>query len=175
MALPVMLQAQTEVTVVTGPSNADQVWYRLSDDQENSATLAEWDLGFEITGFNASIIVNTAKGLAVFNTNQGSAAWEEVTVADEMAWTPLSNSETTWSAGALNTSADGEFDLGWGTYSVINHITTGTELFVVRLVDGTSYKKLRIDSLNGGIYYFTYADLDGSNEQSGTIAKTDYT
>ena len=39
--------AQT-VTVSTTPQNAEQVYYRLTDDAQTSAALADWDIAFEI-------------------------------------------------------------------------------------------------------------------------------
>ena len=65
-------------------------------------------------------------------------------------------------------------DLGWGNYSFITHYVTADSLFVVKLPSG-SYKKLWIDRLASGVYYFTYADLDGSNEVSETVTKSDFT
>lgn len=170
--LPVLTFAQT-ITINTAPANADQVWYRLSNDEVHTTSLASWDLGFEINGFSASILVNTAKGVKIYNTNLGVDAWDELTAMDVDNWDELNNSETDWSAGALTDGADGNFNLGWGTYNVNNHVTAGTELFVVTLT-GNVNKKLRVDALSAGVYYFTYADLNGLNEQSGEVAKADF-
>lgn len=171
-ALPVLTFAQT-ITINTAPANADQVWYRLSNDEVHTTSLASWDLGFEINGFSASILVNTAKGVKIYNTNLGVAGWEELTAMDVENWDELNNSETDWSAGALTDGANGGINLGWGNYDVGTHVVAGTQLFVVSL-STTVHKKLRIDALSQGVYYFTYADLDGSNEQSGELEKSDY-
>jgi hypothetical protein len=171
------LQAQT-VTVTTGPGNAQHTWYRLSDDQTQTVASADWDLAFEINGFTSSILVNTAKGDKIYNTDLGIEAWDIVTEPLVDTWTELNNSETDWAAGALTTgnnlSEPNGLDLGWGTYNMATHVVAGTELYVVQLVDGGTYKKLRIDALSTGTYTFTYANLDGTDERVGSLVKANY-
>lgn len=167
--------AQTTVTVTTGAGNATQTYYSLENGVQGSAALADWDLGFEINSFNSSILVNTAKGLTVFETPVAVADWATLTEADEASWTPIHNSETYWSAGALtngNNLMDPEgLNVGWGEYNMTTHTIAGTKVYVVKLVDET-YKKLRINSLATSTYSFTYADIDGSNEQTASLVKS---
>ena len=169
------LAAQTSVTVSTAPSNADQVWYSLQNGNVGSAPLDEWDLAFEITGFTASIRVNTAKGVAAYKAPYAVGEWSALDTAGMASgWTPVYDSDTSWSYGALNQGLTGdEFDLGWGVYNVVTHTVAGDSLFVVHLAND-QWKKLRIDGLASSIYTFTWADLDGSNEQTGTLNKTNY-
>lgn len=176
ISLAVMAQAQTPVTVSTAPQNADQVWYSMANGEVARAPLAEWDLAFQISGFESSILVNTAKGNKVYHTGAGIADWATITAPDEDAWTELNNSETNWAEGALtygNTLGNDGFNLGWGTYNMTTHAVVGTEVYAVQL-DGTTWKKLRIDGLVGGTYAFTYANLDGSEEVNGALVKTNF-
>jgi hypothetical protein len=177
LLLALTVAAQTTVTVSTAPGNADQVFYSLQNGEQATAPLAEWDLAFEITGFTSSILVNTAKGLLVYETPAPFSAWESVNAPDEANWTLIHNSETTWSVGALNHGNNLEqpdgFDLGWGTYNIITHTIAGTKIYVIDDGQG-NYRKLRINSLLSGTYDFTYADLDGSNEVNGTLSKQAY-
>ncbi len=169
--------AQTEVTISTAASNAQQVYYSLSTDDETSAPLAEWDLAFEISGFSSSILVNTAKGNKVYHTGVGVADWATITAPNEGAWTELNNSETSWSEGALtygSTINSGGFNLGWGTYSMVTHTVAGTEIYAVQ-IGGSTWKKLRIDGLSGGTYAFTYANLDGTEQVNGSLVKANFT
>ncbi|MEZ4806763.1 MAG: T9SS type A sorting domain-containing protein [Flavobacteriales bacterium] len=169
--------AQTEVTVNTAAANADQVYYSLLNGVVATAPLAEWDLAFEITGFTSSILVNTAKGHLVYQTDAAITDWASVNVPDEASWIALNNSETNWSEGALTygSTVDEEgFDLGWGTYNMVTHVVAGTRIYAIQMVDG-GWKKLRINGLSGGVYSFTYADLDGSNEQNASLVKADFT
>jgi hypothetical protein len=54
-----------------------------------------------------------------------------------------------------------------------NYIVEGTALYAIELSNG-NYKKLAIDSLAGGKYYFRYADFDGSNLLQKQIDKTNF-
>lgn len=169
--------AQTPVTIATNAGNVDQVYYSLQNGVQSTAVLAEWDLAFEINSFNSSILVNTAKGLAAFETPVAIADWASLTVADEAAWTPLYNSLTSWSAGALThgndlSQPDG-LNVGWGQYNMVTHVISGHRVYVIKLADQT-YKKLRINALATSTYSFTYADLDGANEQTASLVKSNF-
>lgn len=168
--------AQTEVTIPTGAANANQVFYSLSNGVETTAALAEWDLAFEITGLTSSILVNTGKGLAAWKTNVAFDDWSSLTAFNEAGWVSLENSTTDWSAGALNHGSDldeGGMYMGWGGYNPVTHFVTGDKIYVIATGTNT-YKKLRVDHLISGTYTITYADIDGQNEQTGTLVKSAY-
>ena len=175
MILATSLAAHTQETVIisTNAQNSDQVFYNLANGNQTSRPLAEWDLAFEITGLSSTVLVNTAKGNKIYHVG-AIDEWDVITMPDVASWTALNNSETSWSEGALSHGTDGMFNLGWGTYDIQNHLVGGTELYVVELPDAI-FKKLRVDGLVTGTYIFTYADLDGSNEQTGSIVKSDFT
>ena len=176
--LSTALCAQTEVTVTTGPTNATQSFYSLHNGVQGTATLASWDLAFEIAGFTSSILVNTAKGLTAFETPAAISEWASVNAPDEGNWIPLNNSDSHWSAGALtngnNLSEPDGFNVGWGTYNMVTHTIAGTKIYVIGLGDG-AYRKLRINALASGTFSFTHADLDGSNEVTSTLQKSNFT
>lgn len=169
--------AQETVTVTTGPANSTQTYYSLTDGVQGEASIAAWDLAFEISGFTSSVQVNTAKGLTVYETPNAISDWSNVNSLDLDNWTRLFNSETYWSAGALtngnNLDQPDGFNVGWGTYNMITHTIMGTKIYVIGMLDGT-YKKLRVNSLISGTYSFTYADLDGTNEQTSTLVKSGF-
>ncbi len=173
------MQAQTSVTVSTAASNADQVWYSLLNGEVARAPLAEWDLAFEITGFDASIRVNTAKGLTVYETPAAITDWTSVNTVDIDNWTSIQNADSNWSAGALTHGNDLDdpsgLNLGWGQYNMATHVIQGTRIYTIGLADGTTWKKLRIDALANSIYTFTYADLNGLNERTETVVKSNFT
>lgn len=172
-------QAQTPVTVSTDPGNAEQVWYSLQNGIVDSAALDEWDLAFEMTGFNASILVNTAKGLTVYETPSAIADWDAVNTVDTANWTMIENSDSSWSEGALthgnNLYDPNGFNLGWGNYSTATHVVAGNKIYVIGLADGTSWMKLRINSLANSVYSFTYANLDGTNSHDAELNKSGFT
>ncbi|MGV3637584.1 MAG: T9SS type A sorting domain-containing protein [Flavobacteriales bacterium] len=175
--LTLSAQAQTTVTVTTGAGNGTQTYYSLANGEQASANLADWDLAFEINSFNSSILVNTAKGLKVYETNAAVDEWELLTTPDVANWTALQNSETHWSQGALthgnNLSQPDGLNVGWGNYNMITHTIVGTKIYAIEDLEG-NFRKLRINSLATGTYSFTYAALDGSGEQTSTLLKSNF-
>ncbi|QQR87344.1 MAG: T9SS type A sorting domain-containing protein [Flavobacteriales bacterium] len=168
--------AQTSVTVTTGPGNAQQTWYNLNTDATTSAPLAEWDLAFEINGgFNAGIMANTAKGVKVYQAPVAVGDWGSMDTTGMAAnWQGLHNSDKDWSLGAFNSDVDLDaYNIGWGIYNTVTHVVAGDSIQVVVLADGAA-RMIRIDALGAGTYTFTYANLDGSDEQTHQIAKADY-
>ncbi|HRH69494.1 MAG TPA: T9SS type A sorting domain-containing protein [Flavobacteriales bacterium] len=168
--------AQT-VTVSTTPQNAEQVYYRLTDDAQTSAVLADWDIAFEITGITGSVLVNTAKGMSVYKAPYTAAQWSELDTAGLAAgWPEQQNSEINWSSGALNQGlTSNPFDLGWGIYDPVGHNITGDSLFVFRMADG-AYKKFVVNGFAAltNSFTFTLADLDGGAELVGTLDRSDF-
>ncbi|MBL7944634.1 MAG: T9SS type A sorting domain-containing protein [Flavobacteriales bacterium] len=169
--------AQTTVTVTTGAGNATQTYYSLANGVQASANLADWDLAFEINSFNSSILVNTAKGLKVYETTAAMDEWELLNAPDVENWTLLQNSETHWSSGALthgnNLSEPTGLNVGWGNYNMITHTIVGSKIYVIEDTEG-NFRKLRINSLATGTYSFTYAAIDGSGEQTSALQKSNF-
>ena len=162
-------------TVTTAPANAQQTFYSLQNGVVGSMALADWDLAFEITGFTASVLANTAKGMQVYKAPYAIAQWGSLDTSGMNAgWSKAFNSETDWSAGAFNQGlTENEFDLGWGVYNFVTHTVVGDSLFVIKLADG-SWKKFRIDGLATSAYSFTWADVNGANEGTATLNKGNY-
>jgi len=171
------LVAQETVTVTTAPSNAQQTWYSFQDGVVEARPLAEWDLAFEITGITGSILANTAKGIEVYKAPYTLAQWAAIdTTGLAGSWPKQHNSETNWSSGAFNQGlTSNPFDLGWGIYNMITHNITGDSAFVIKLATG-GFKKFRVDGYASATdnFTFTWADLDGSNEQSNTLNRATF-
>jgi len=92
------------------------------------------------------------------------------------AWntSELVNSDEAWRTGAFeNTTPSSAFDLGWGTYNLVTHAVEGDRIFILKLANG-DYKKMIVNSLIGGVFSFKHADLDGANEISSNLTKSDY-
>ncbi|MDX2002239.1 MAG: T9SS type A sorting domain-containing protein [Chitinophagales bacterium] len=171
LSASLMAQAVTD-TVSTGASYANQVWYSLNNDEVARSSKDNWDIAFEAEGFTASILVNTQKGLALYQTPFGVADWASFDTTGLSTWEQLIDSDTSWGYGAFNHSSMSTFDLGWGTYNLNTHVVTGDSIYALKLANG-DWKKIKIDQLANGVYDFTYADVDGSNEVSASIAKDD--
>lgn len=167
------LKSQTD-SVSIGAGYAQQVWYSMENGEVKSEPNDNWDLAFQVPGFTSSILANTSKeNFAVFQSPYAIDDWGNVDTTGMRAnWIELHNSTETWTEGALNHAPEDEFDLGWGTYNPVTHVVEGDSIYV--LFTGQSWKKLKIDRLTSGVYEFTYADLDGSNEVIQEIDKDDY-
>ncbi len=149
------------------------VFYRVSDGWRlDTATYNSWHLAFEVPGFTAAIRANLGAGVTVWQTSRPAtpADWNALSLSDTLA--RLYDSDTTWSIGAFNTTATQDsFDLGWGNYNLVTHAIVGDSLHILRLPDG-SYKKLWLERLQSGVYYFRYANLDGTDEVSAQAPKS---
>ncbi|MCO6465108.1 MAG: T9SS type A sorting domain-containing protein [Bradyrhizobiaceae bacterium] len=166
------LQAAVD-SLVMGPQYANQVWYQFGVGTTATSPQSNWDLGFETSGVSGAIIANGGKGVNVYVVEGKTPAdWETIDTTGMGEWTALHNSPESWTIGALNQPADtsNDLDLGWGSYNLTTHQVVGNRVFVV--TTPTATKKLRIDALVGGEYRFTYANIDGTEEFSGVIAKS---
>jgi hypothetical protein len=177
--------AQTLIkdTVSVGANSAgrvsypDQVWYSLANDEQGRADRTEWDIAFDLKSSYSGVQVNHPAGVTIWKYPKNDLAngWASVDTAGLSKWTAHYNSDTSWDIGAIGVTADlNNSNLDWGVYNPASHIVTGDSLFIIKLADG-AVKKFAIDKLSGGVYTFRYADLNGSNAQTATIDKADYT
>jgi hypothetical protein len=105
-----------------------------------------------------------------------TADWGTFDTTGYASWERLLNSDTSWTNGAFNVhrGAAGPLDLGWGVLNPANNYWTfGDSLYLAKLNDG-SYRKLWIVSLKTGVWEYKYANVNGTNEQTFTIAKSSY-
>lgn len=169
------LNAQLTKTVSVGAGYVNEVYYSLENEEVKTIDRASWDIAFQVSpGMSSTIRTNGGNGIELYGYSKGDTShWASVDTNGITGWTKYYNSDTSWSKGAFSETGDGFMDLGWGKYSMITHYVTADSLFVLKLSDG-SFKKLWIDKLASGVYYFKYADLDGSNEVLDTLKKADY-
>lgn len=170
------LQAQSE-TISVGPGYASEVYYDMEDGVVQTAPLNEWDIAFQIQGFASSIITNGGTGVRLYvaenNTVDDFGTAIDTTGMAE-TWTAWYNSAETWELGAFNLNSDYESgNFGWGAYNMVTHTVAGTTLYVIVLPDGTA-KQIMVDGLTSGTYSFSYADLDGSNKVTASLAKSGF-
>jgi len=168
---------QVNETVTIEPGQTNQTWYSLENGTQGTALAAEWDLAFDVSStFATSVHANTANGVSVWVYQNGDINdWSVVDTTGFSTWSTLYNSDTSWTLGAFDVtaSASNPFDVGWGIYNSITHVIEGDSIHIIQLANG-DFKKLKIENLSSGSYNFTYADLDGNNEVSASLAKGDY-
>lgn len=161
------------------PGYTNQTYYNMGIGTLSSVSNTDWDLGFQLRGFPASIIINSKNNVHLYKANKDVSQWSTMTAADTAGLlnvpNELFNSDTSWDWGAFNITGDtsNAFDLGWGLYDPPSHFVIGDSLYFIKLANG-SFKKLWIESLQTGTYFFRTADLDGSNEVLASLVKSNY-
>jgi len=168
-------------SVALGNKYQNEVWYNLSTGVVKSSDHNNWDIAFQ-TSFGAGVHVNGAKGLSVWvvpdkTVEDFKTFSSKDTVGMAGSWKYYLNSEDSWNIGAFNLGLDGfandDGDYGWGQYDMGSHFTVGTKLFVVKL-NNTTYKKFYVEALAGEEFSFVYANLDGTDEALGKVAKKSF-
>ena len=157
--------AQTD-SIVMGDAYADDVFYSFKNGEVSKEARNTWDIAFFTPRFSAGIIINEGNGVQLYTYPNGdTSAWASIDTNGMANWKTMYNSPEYWEEGAFNMNAKGHPDYGWGVYNMVDHSVYGDSLFVINTPSGL--KKLKIDKKISieNIYHFTYANLDGSNEQ----------
>lgn len=164
------ISAQTSETISMGASYGNDIYYSVENGVVRTEANNNWDIAFTTEFFDASIIVNHAKGLELFIASNNTSDWEDIDT-NGIFNNALYNSTESWSIGAFNQNAAGQLNFGWGDYNTVTHDVNGTRVFVLRYQDGT-LKKIVIDNMmSNGTYNFRIANLDGSSLINGSISK----
>ena len=178
LAFTVNSYAQNYAQISVGPNYTQQAFYTIENDAITTLNNETWDIAFSTNLAGAGVLINEAGALSstaiirlyLAPTNDFNATIDPITLTDS-----LYNIETSWEDGAFNSVADSldPLDFGWGVYNPNTHVVNGSRVFVVQLRDG-SWKKIKIESLDSGVFTFKYADLDGAYEQTQSINKSDF-
>ncbi len=166
------------VSVQAGYTN--QTFYQMSSGVVSSVSNTDWDLGFQLRGFAASILINSKNNVQLYRANKDVSEWSSMTASDTTGYLnnpayQQFNSDTSWDFGAFNVTTDltNAFDLGWGMYDFATHAVLGDSIYFLKLSNGT-VKKFMVESLTGGIYYFRTANVDGTGDTQSSISKAPY-
>ena len=169
--------SQNSDSVILNSSYTNQSFYNLNDGEIANIDNTNWDLAFSSSGYGSAIRINAQAGVELFVYPNGDINdWNSVDITNINNWSSIINSDTTWTIGAFNATSDptNSLDLGWGVYSTITHHITGDSIHIIKLSNG-DYKKLQMIKLSSGVYDFKYANIDGSNEVTTNVSKSNYT
>ncbi len=176
---PVVLGAQELVLVTYTPFYKEMSFYKMTEEEGVNVVNGSWDLVFTAFGDDdAGILINEASELSGDEVEVYLAPtddFEDPINPDNLS-IRLYNNEKSWTTGgAFNSFGDqnNPIDFGWGLYDSSNGRIDGTVVFAIKLRDG-SFRKLKIVSLDQGVYTVKHAKLDGSDEKTFTIDKADY-
>lgn len=175
----VPLVSQNIYTPSQGPGYRLQTYFSLKDGATTSIPYADWDIAFDVSPGGSGVFVNESVGVSFTEELDEVALYysgaTDFTDADTTQMQRIYNQEASWQRGAFNEMANpgDPFDLGWGEYSPLTHTVSGSRVFFLHLRDG-SYKKVMIQSLAGGAYTFRYANLDGTQDTTQVVHKSDF-
>ena len=172
----ILPQAQT-VQISMGNNYANQVFYSMQNGEIKNISNDNWDLAFTTDQYASTIRTNDGKGVELYTYHLGDTSdWQNINVSiTNNLSSGMYNSEISWYDGAFENNSLGHPDYGWGVYNMINHNVTGDSLYIIKTING-NWKKIWIQELTtAGEYIFKLANLDGSNEITQSILKTNYT
>ena len=169
-------QAQT-VQISMGNNYANQIFYSMQNGEIKNISNDNWDLAFTTDQYASTIRTNDGKGVELYTYHLGDTSdWQNInaSIMNNLS-SGMYNSEISWYDGAFENNSLGHPDYGWGVYNMINHNVTGDSLYIIKTING-NWKKIWIQELTtAGEYIFKFANLDGSNEITQSILKTNYT
>jgi hypothetical protein len=154
----------------------NEIWYRLSDGNKAVQPRNNWDLGLETNSFGVSILFNNIGGNNVYEAaGTMPSDFSTLDTAGFSTWTPLYNSDTSWTGGALNHASA---TYGWGEYNMISHSVEGSVTFVIKYANNT-FKKFfieKVDNTTPGNYFYSIisANLDNSDMDTAVVVKQIY-
>lgn len=168
-------------TVTTGQGYANNVWYSLANDDQATAAVNAWDIALSTSmgaadPLTTAVLFNHKLGYVYEIPGSDPADFENADTAGLSTWTPLYNSDETWSDGAFNNTSNlGSFDYGWGTYNMTTHGIEANRIFVIKYNSG-AYRKLMISSSNTtGVYTLVFAALDNTEMHTVSVDVASYT
>ena len=169
-------QAQT-VQISMGNNYANQIFYSMQNGEIKNISNDNWDLAFTTDQYASTIRTNDGKGVELYTYHLGDTSdWQNINVSilNNLS-SGMYNSEISWYDGAFENNSLGHPDYGWGVYNMITHNVTGDSLNIIKTING-NWKKIWIQELTtAGEYIFKFSNLDGSNEITQSILKTNYT
>lgn len=175
LALGSAKSQQVSDMISTGSGYTNAVFYSLEDGEIANVSNEDWDVAFNTSLFAVDIRINGGKGVELYTYPDGDTSdFATVDITNIASWSQNHNSTKSWDIGAFNVGATGsQFDYGWGAYNPTTHYVTGDSLYIVKTLAG-DYKKIWIQTLANGNYNFKYADINGSNLTTESIALSGY-
>lgn len=155
--VPAPVPGNVETTQIEiGWPYTNQVYYDCGTNSVvKTNTKYDWDLSFECDTNGFHVLLNTARG--IFIANQGNVPFSSVTSTAGVNWL--------WDApsGVLDSTAFGNWNNSNNVFIVDRQYNeSGGHI---------GYKKIQILSVDNQSYTFKYANLDGTDEVTYSIAK----
>jgi hypothetical protein len=170
--------AQEEVNISMNEGYSEDVYVSLANGELAVVDALDWHIAFDVRStFSVAIRINDGQGVQLSGYPNGDILdWDNVDTTGFAAWPKLNNAINSWDNGAFNSTSSGDAsDFSWGYYTGDPlHDVVGDSIYVVVLPEGGA-RKLKIDILDGGIWSFTHANIDGTDEVSKTVDMASFT
>ena len=160
------LCAQELIEFSMGPGYQYDIYYSLSDGLVAYPERDNWELAFSTNPDDKNIRINSGNSVTLFQVSDNIDDWDQISLNSSND-IQLRNSNISWDIGAFTSNVTGELNYGWGDYNVKDQIIEGTCIYIINY--GNSIKKIKINSLSDGVFNFTVANLDGSDEETQNI------
>jgi hypothetical protein len=172
-----MIAMSTNDSVAMGPGYANEVYYSFANGTVAEVPRSGWDIAFHTELWSATILINEGVGVQLWNYPKAdTTGWANVDTTGLATWKVYYNNRSTWDEGAFNRYSTGHPDYGWGVYNMVSHNVIGDSILIIKTESG-AFKKLRIVKKVSvaNTFYFKYANLDGTEEQSIVLDVNPYT
>ena len=156
LLLSIQNRAQQLVEFSLGSGYQYDIYYSLTEGITAFPERDNWEIAFA-TGDNPNIRINSGTGVTLFQVSDNFDDWDAIQSLPSNA-VQLRNSYTDWDTGAFLRNS------GWGSYNVDSQMVEGSKIYIINY--GSYSQKIRINSLLNGVFSFSVANLDGSNEQN---------
>ena len=130
-----------------------------------------WELAFSTNGNNIRI---NSSYTNLYQVSNNIEDWGKINNFDINTSTQLRNSNKEWEIGAFlsNYFDKNPLNYGWANYNAETEIYEGGRIYIIEY--NNEIKKIKINELVDGIFNFTTANLDGSNEENISIDTNPY-
>ncbi len=170
-------QTSMNDSVSMGANYSYDIFYHLETGASYEALPNNWDIGFRTYYMSSSIFINSGKGIKLYEYSKDTADWyTSIDTSGYRSLPLLNNSLENWETGAFSANSTGMYNFGWGEYNPDTHDLLGAATYLIVLQDGTVKKIfIRMKHSVANIYYFAFADPDGSDPHIITLDCNEYT
>ena len=166
--------SQELMQISMGSGYQYDIYYSLDEGLTAYPERENWELAFSTDSYDNNIRINSSY-VNLYQVSENIEDWEVITSFNSLTAVQLRNSNTEWEIGAFvsNYFDKNPFNYGWGNYNTENQEIEGCRIYIIDY--NGQMKKIKINNLSNGIYNFTTANLDGSNEENISIDSNPYT
>ncbi len=165
------VKSQETIGISMGSSYLYDIYYSLNDGITAYPERENWELSFSTNINDNNIRINSGAGMSLYEVSENILVWDNINSLENDA-IQLRNSNEDWDIGAFVSNSSGGLNYGWGNYNTYDNSIIGSKIYVINY--SGFQKKIKINSLILGVYNFTIANLDGTDEQEINVDVNNY-